>query len=122
MTIQELYQAMDGDYEAALKILRMDKMIERFIGKFPNDKACQNMLAAWENKDEAGVFEGSHALKGVTANLGLLKLSAAASEISEEFRPGSPRNFSDEEVGEKMEAIKVLYDKTVAAIQSFSAG
>ncbi len=119
MTVQELYASVDGNYEAALKILRMDAMVKRFILKLPKDKALENMLKGWEAKDEAAVFEGAHAVKGVCANLGFLSLSEKASEIAEEFRPGNTRKLTDAEVTEKLNALSEQYNRTTEAIQAF---
>ena len=31
MTVQELYQSIDGDYDKAISVLRMDKLIDKHI-------------------------------------------------------------------------------------------
>ena len=31
MTLQELYQMIDGNYEQALRVLRMDKLLDTFL-------------------------------------------------------------------------------------------
>ena len=121
MTIQEMYEKVGGSYESAKKILPMDKMIAKFVQKFLTDKSYEKLSAAHEAGDAAGMFEGSHALKGVCANLGFNELSKMASEISEEYRPGNARTMSDEEVDRRFEALKALYDKTIAGIQEFAA-
>ena len=121
MTVQELYDNIGGSYDSAKRILQMDKLIGKFILKFLDDKSCEKLIAAWDAKDAAGVFDGAHALKGVGANLGLTGLSAQASELAEEFRPGNARKLSDDEVTERIAALKAAYDKTIAGIQAFAA-
>ncbi len=121
MTIQELYEKVGGSYESAKKILPMDKMIAKFVQKFANDKSYEKLSAAHEAGDAAGMFEGSHALKGVCANLGFNDLSKLASEISEEFRPGNARAMSDEELEGRFADLKALYDRTIAGIEEFAA-
>ncbi len=120
MTVQELYTQIGGDYEAAKRIMMMDPLIARMIVQFPDDTSCQKMLAAAETMDPAGLFEGSHALKGVGGNLGLTSLSRAAAEIADEFRPGNPRRMTDEEVRAKLEEIRKMYDTTIEGIRAFS--
>lgn len=120
MTVKELYESIDGNYENALKTLMMDSLIEKFILKLPEDSSCPELLKAAETMDPKLLFESSHAMKGVYANLGLDKLSQAASVITEEFRPGHARAMRDEEVKEKIEEIRRLYETTAAAIQSYS--
>ena len=121
MTVQELYDSIGGSYDSAKRILQMDKLIGKFILKFLDDKSCEKLLTAWDAKDAAAMFEGAHALKGVGANLGLNDLSAQASELAEEFRPGNARKLSDDEVTERIAALRAAYDKTIAGIQAFAA-
>ena len=52
-------------------------------------------------------------------DLGLDKLADAANEISEEFRPGNPRRFSDDEVKAKLQSISILYQKTLDGIDQY---
>ena len=120
MTVQELYQQIDGDYDAAKKIMMMDQMIGRFIVKLADDRTYEKLEAAGAAMDPAALFETAHTLKGVAANLGLTKLSAMASGITEEFRPGKERTMSDEQVKEKLEEIRALYGKTMDGIRAFS--
>lgn len=122
MTIQELYEKIGGSYESAKKILPTDKMLGKFVQKFLTDKSCEKLFAAHEAGDETGMFEGSHALKGVCANLGMNDLSAMASAISEEYRPGNARTMSPEEVDRRFTELKELYDRTIAGIREFAAG
>lgn len=121
MTTQELYEKIGGSYESAKKTLPTDKFITRFVQRFLTDKSAEKLFAAHEAGDETGMFEGSHALKGVCANLGFDELSRMASEISEEYRPGHARAMSDEEVNQRFEALKALYDRTISGIQEFAA-
>lgn len=121
MTVQELYAQIGGDYESAKRILMMDKMISRFIVKLLDDRCCEKLLDAGERMDGQGLFEAAHALKGVCANLGLMALSQAAGDITEEFRPGKERTMSDAEVSERLAWIKTRYESIVEGIRAFSA-
>ena len=122
MTVKELYERIDGDYGAALKIMMADTMIAKFIVRVPDDPTYGRLMAAAETMDPEGLFEAAHTLKGVTANFGLTKLSTLASRLTEEFRPGRERQMSDEEVREKLEAIRKLHEQTVEGISAFTAG
>ena len=119
MTLQELYTAIDGDYDQAVRVLRMDKLIDKHIRKMTKNGIVDNLLEAGRNMEPAALFETAHAMKGVCANLGLMVLSEMASEIAEEFRPGNPRKLSDDELAEKLTKIEALYQKTAAAIQIY---
>jgi len=121
MTLQELYSNIDGDYTQATKVLRVDKLINKHISRLPDNKVVDSVIEAGKTMDANALFETSHAMKGVCANLGLVRLAELASEISEEFRPGNPRTHSDAQVAEIIDRIKELYGKTVDEIQKYKA-
>lgn len=120
MTPRELYERIGGDYEAALRTLMNDTLISRFIVKLPDDSSFHQLMDAFAASDSKRMFEASHAMKGVYANLGLMNLSDAASEIAEEFRPGSERKLSDEAVNEKITAIRTMYETAMHYIRQFA--
>ncbi|MBQ9349088.1 MAG: Hpt domain-containing protein [Oscillibacter sp.] len=121
MTTQELYEQIGGTYASAKRTMMMDKMINRFVLKFLDDKSYQKLIDGKAAGDAAAMFEGAHALKGVGANLGFDSLSALASEVAEEFRPGHTPAMSPAELDAKFAEITALYDKTVAGIKQFQA-
>jgi len=122
MTIQELYQNIEGDYNRAIGVLRVDKLIDKHIRRLPTNGVVDALIAAGDTMDPVQLFETSHAVKGVCGNLGLVKLSELASEISEEFRPGNPRTMSDDEVKAKLNEIDALYQKTAEGIRQYEEG
>lgn len=122
MTLQELYTLIGGDYEQATKIMRRDRLIDRYIRKLSSSQVGESLAAAGEKLDATGMFESAHAMKGVCANLGLVTLSEAASELAEEFRPGTVRKYTDEQVREKLSAIAALYQRTIDGIRQYEQG
>ena len=122
MTLQELYKEIDGDYEQAIRVLRMDKLVDKHIRKLTGNGVVEALIDAGDRMDAAELFEKAHAVKGVCANLGLTKLSGLASEVSEEFRPGNVRKLTDGEVQEKLEKIEELYRKTADGIRRYDEG
>ena len=120
MTLKELYEQIGGDYEQALRVLRMDKLIDKHIRKLPKGGVADALIAAGETMDPTQLFETAHAVKGVCGNLGLTNLSALASEITEEFRPGSSRKLSDDEVREKLDAFAAAYRKAQDGIAQYA--
>ena len=119
MTLKELYSEIGEDYDQALKVLRMEKLVDKHIRKLPNNGLIEALLAAGETMDPVQMFEAAHAAKGNCGNLGLAHLSAAASDIAEEFRPGNPRKLTDEEVREKLKEIEALYRKATDGIHRY---
>ncbi|MBQ6342430.1 MAG: Hpt domain-containing protein [Anaerolineaceae bacterium] len=120
MTLEELYTQMGGNYEHAKQIMKMDKLIDKYVRKLKNSEAEEKLAAAGDTMDPNALFETAHALKGVCANLGLDNLAAAAEEITEEFRPGNSRKLSDEEVKGKLLSISEMYQKTLACIEEYA--
>ena len=121
MTIKELYEQIGGDYEQAMRVLRVEKLMDKHIRKLPKGGVVDVLLEAGDSMDPTRLFEAAHAVKGVCGNLGLMKLSGAASEITEEFRPGNERRLSDAEVKEKLAAIAALYQQTKDCIVRYEA-
>ena len=98
MTLQELYLEIDGSYEQATRVLRIDKLIDKHIRRFPNNTIFDDLNKAISTMDGTALFESAHAIKGVCSNLGLLTCANQASLITEEYRSGNSRKMSDEEV------------------------
>lgn len=119
MTLQELYQNIDGNYDHAVQIMRREKLIARYISKFPKSGVNEALQEAGKSLDPARMFETAHAMKGVCANMGLDRLSAAAGEICEEFRPGNARSISDDEIRARLAEVDALYQRTVEGIHAY---
>ena len=119
MTLQELYQNIDGNYDHAVQIMRMEKLIARYISKFPNTGVNEALQEAGKTLEPAKMFETAHAMKGVCANMGFDKLSAAAGAICEEFRPGNARSISDDEIRAKLAEVDAMYRRTIEGIHAY---
>lgn len=120
MTLVELYAAMGGDYGQACKVLRIEKLIDKHIRKFPDNDIFSGLVEGGKTMDGEKLFESSHAIKGVCANLGLTPIASLASEICEEFRPGKERKRSDPEVRSMIDEIMRLRALAIEAIKTYS--
>lgn len=119
MTLKQLYETIDGDYDSALRVMRIDKLIDKHIRKLPQNPIFADFAEAGKALDGARIFESAHAIKGVCSNLGLIKLAALSSDVCEEFRPGSVRKLTDGEVLEKVGEIGALYEKAASGIEKY---
>ena len=119
MTVEELYKVIGGDYEQAKRVLRIDKLIDKHIRRLADNSLFEKLFKARESLDKTAVFEAGHAIKGVCANLGFVHLAQAASELTEEFRPGISRCLTDDEVREKLRSIEAQYQNTMDAIHTY---
>ena len=121
MTLRELYESIGGDYEGAMRILQIEKLMDKHIRKFTQNGLVDTLVAAVDAMDATQIFEAAHAVKGVCGNLGLTDLYELAAILSDEFRAGSARQYTDEEVRQMVETLKALYQKTAEAIGRYAA-
>ena len=112
MNINECYQAMGADYEVVFGRLRSEKLITKFVLKFPGDPSFSQLRRTLEEKNAKEAFRAAHTLKGVAQNLGFTSLYKTAAAITEALRAG---NLPDDE--SMMNAVTKEYERTVAAIE-----
>jgi len=119
MTLNELYDAIGADYNQAKRVLRVEKLMDKHIRRFPTNDAVGRLIACRDTMDPKELFESAHASKGLCANLGMVELSGKASQVAEQFRPGNERTMTDDEVKALIDEIEVLNDRTVAGIREY---
>ena len=119
MTVQELYARIGGDYERAVGIMRSDRLIARYVGKFCDSDVAERLRDAGERMDSGAIFEAAHAMKGVCGNLGLTRIAEAADALTEEFRPGRARRLTNAEVREQLDQLDALCRGAVEGIRAF---
>ena len=122
MTLKELYYEIGGDYEQAMRVLRMEKLVDKHIRKMRTNLVVEELIDAGDRIEPSKIFETAHAMKGVCANLGLVGLAGMASELAEEFRPGNRRRLSDEEVKTRIAKIDEAYKRTSDRIRRYEEG
>ena len=116
MTLQECYAALEGDYAGVTSRLPTEKMVQKFVLKFANDKSYDLLLSSMEAGNYAEAFRAAHTIKGVCQNLDFTKLYHSSSELSEALRNGlSP------EAPALVERVKADYRQTVDAIRAYEA-
>lgn len=121
MTIRELYDNIGGNYDHAVQVMKMEKLIDRYIRKLKSSGVGEQLAAAGETMNPEKLFEHAHAMKGVCGNLGLDDLAAAADTITEEFRPGATRKLSDDQVKAQLQKIDAMYRRAVDGIAAYEA-
>jgi len=121
MTTQELYESIGADYAEAKSRLMSDRIIGKFVVKFPKDPTYEELMTAWDSQDENAIFRASHTLKGVCANLALEPLRASASTITEAYRPGQEDTRDAANIPAVIERLKEDYAHTMEQIHQFEA-
>lgn len=87
MTLTAFYETIGSDYSTVLhRMGGSERMVDKFVKKFPNDKAANELFESFNNKDYETAFRMAHTLKGVCMNLGFDKLQHSSSELTEALR------------------------------------
>ena len=114
MTVQECYNKMHGNYSEVLERLGMDRIIEKFLLKFPQDESMNQLRSAIQEGDIEGSFKAAHTLKGVAANLAFTELQKATDVLTEQLRPkNEPADPT------LVAAVEKAYNDTITAIEEF---
>lgn len=116
MNINECYQAMGADYEEVFGRLRSERLITKFVLKFPGDPSFSQLQSTLEKKNVEEAFRAAHTLKGVAQNLGFTPLYEATATLTEVLRAG---NLPEDD--NMMNAVAKEYERTVAAIEQLNA-
>ena len=116
MTLQECYEAMQGDYEGVMGRLRMEKMIQKFLLKILEDGNYDLLCSSLESGNWEEFFRAAHSMKGICSNLGITKLQESSSALTEAVRDGQP--LTDMAL---FEQVQKDYKETVQAIEAYKA-
>jgi len=114
MTLSECYAAMGGDYALVFGRLRSDRLIQKFVLKFPEDKSYDLLLTSMEENNDEEAFRAAHTIKGVCQNLGFTRLLESSSKMSDALRHGRTP-----EADGLLEKLKADYKVTMDAILEF---
>lgn len=86
MTLKECYDALGGGYDDVISRLMSERLVRKFILKFPGDGSFSNLCRTMEEKQYQEAFRAAHTLKGVCQNLGLQKLFMSSNLMTEALR------------------------------------
>ena len=117
MTLMECYEELGGNYQDAIGRLMTEKLLEKFVLKFPEEKTIHILLDAVDKGDTEAAFMAAHTLKGVAANLSFIRLQEAASALTEQLR--SKTEPADSSLVRDVES---AYNATLGAIREYIAG
>lgn len=116
MTLRECYDSINSDFDKAVaRMCGKESMLAKFAKKFPNDPTYTELISSFEKGDMPTAFRMAHTLKGLCLNLGLDKLQASSSELTEALR--NTEAVADN-AAELFEQVKQDYEMTVNAINS----
>lgn len=116
MKLVELYENLHGDYNDACKRLINEKMVTRFVLKFPDDPSMQQLRDAVAAKDIETSFRAVHTLKGLAGVLAFTQLYKAAWDLTEQLRPRL-----DQADSKLLELVENEYKICIDSIKEFAA-
>ena len=116
MTLKECYTALEGEYEGVIGRLRSEKMVQKFVLKFLNDKSYELLEASMAAKNYEEAFRAAHTIKGVCQNLSFTKLYESSHRLTDNLRSG----YGAETDG-LVQQVSEDYKQTIAAIEELQA-
>lgn len=102
MTLKECYQQMDANYDEVMARLRSERLVQKFVLKFLDDKTFASLTQGIAARDQETAFRAAHTMKGMCQNLSFTRLGHASEELTEALRHEFPANAQE------------LYDKVAA--------
>lgn len=117
MTLKECYEALGGDYDDVIGRLRSERLVQKFVLKFPSDGSYELLLGSLREGNAEEAFRAAHTIKGMCQNLSFTRLGKSASELTEALRDGDLNGAEG-----LLPAVKEDYERTVRAIAAFSEG
>ena len=112
MTLQELYEDMEGNYPEVIKRFTKEERIIKYLKKFQTQPTIRLIREALEGADYELAFREVHNLKGVCASLGMTKLRAVAEILTEALRGGEPKG----DVMKMFFDVQSEYDKVMISL------
>ena len=122
MNLQECYQAFGGDYEDTMKRMGMERLLQKFMLKFLDDKSFEELCSSMEQKKYEEAFRAAHTLKGLCLNLGFKTLAESSSSLTEALRSQQFEESNLVEIMKMLEQVKRNYEMTVSVITEFKEG
>ena len=117
MTLEQCYGAMGADYGDVFGRLRSERLIQKFVLKFLDDKSYELLCSSLESGNNEDAFRAAHTIKGMCQNLGFSVLARSSSALTEALRNGPAP-----EAGQLFEQVKADYALTVSSIEAYKAG
>ena len=114
-TLEACYRKLGGDLEEVKTRLPSPKLIEKFIGKFLDDRSFETLCREIEAGHRREAFRAAHTLTGVCANLSFTCLMESVSRLTEALRPET--DAVSETAAAMLEDVRREYRHTADAIR-----
>lgn len=116
MTVQEVYEKMNGNYSEISARLVNDDKIMKFLNMFLQDTTFSELCTKMEAQSYMEAFHAAHTLKGLCQNLALSGLLEPVATLTECLREGTCKDNALDH----FEQVKVRYQMVRDAINGLS--
>ena len=112
MNLKEFYAAVGGSYEDTVSRLMNEKIVEKFVMAFLQDKSYDEFVEHYNSGENEEAFRAVHTLKGLSLNLGFDILSNASIAVTDALRDGK-----NDVTSEMLEKLQEAYNLTCDLIK-----
>ncbi len=120
MNLNDFFPLVGGDYKDITERLVSERLIYKYIGRFPADPCYQELLTALKNNDVKEAFRAAHTMKGICATLALGDLYKLSCELTELFRNAEKINYEKTDI--IINKFTESYNKTIQLINELNQG
>lgn len=117
MSIEQVYEAIGGNFKEISTRLPSVGLIEKFAVRFLDDDSYSVLCDAMKKRSAEEAFRAAHTLKGVSANMAFTRILTSVSELTETLRG---ETSITEKADELFETVKADYELTAKAISDFA--
>lgn len=117
MTMEELYYKIGGNYREVQTRLGNDKMIERFIKRFTQEKTIEQLKEAYDANDEKEIYNKICTFVEVCRSLSLSRMEETAVVIMEAYRPENAGSRDKFHVADLFDTLYEQYFNTITEIE-----
>ncbi len=96
MTLNEVASVIDLDLKRTFSLfMGKEEMYVKYLKKFPEnaERIMAELATAVRNNDHKGIEAGAHGLKGVSANLGIQKVTEISTALMLDIRENTYDNI-----------------------------
>ena len=115
MTLKEVYEKTNSDFEDAMERLGSEKFISKYLLKFMDLTDFDDMINAIQIKDWDTGFKASHNLKGIALNMSFTNLARSGSELCETMRHGQPKS----DISELVAKVSNDYKQIMSVLEKY---
>ena len=95
MTVLERYARLGEDGADVVRRFGSEAAAEHFMHRFTEDGSMAELRDAVQNGDADTAFRAAHTLKGISLNMGFVRLHRASDALTEALRGGSLAQVPD---------------------------